>query len=201
MGTEAGGAPAFSGPTRQDPIEMGKEPVKAFGPMFLGGWSITDAFASELANASRPVPPPINALMLLDTGASRSVIDHDIVQQFGLASHRATEFHGAHGGHMTNLHRARLGIMLPDKSGCLTIELEVAAGPTGGGQQVKVIGIIGQDVLEHATFVYRRKKGTCEIDLDGSLRLFVKKGGRTRPGEESLPSVKKERPCPTGSLS
>jgi len=43
-----------------------------------------------------------------------------------------------------------------------------------------------------------KEAAATESDPD---RLFVKKGGRTHPGEESLPKQDEERPCPIRSLS
>jgi hypothetical protein len=126
------------------------------------GWSA--GHAGRLRKAQRPVPPPLDARALLDTGAEVTCIDGVLVQQLGLPlAQLALANVPALGGLRAGAHyHAGLTVVHPSSdpaqalvlSNLLILEVPLA----GLGYQA----LIGRDVLDRCDFLYagRRQRFT-----------------------------------------
>jgi hypothetical protein len=118
------------------------------------GWSAGQA--RGLRQAQRPVPPPLDARALLDTGAEITCIDGVLIQQLGLPlAQLALANIPALGGLRAGAHyHASLTVVHPsgDPLQGLVLQnlliLEVSLAVLG--YQV----LIGRDVLDHCDFLY-----------------------------------------------
>jgi len=54
------------------------------GPVLPGEVAIPSALAKLLADEGQVIPPPVSGCMLIDTGASRSGVDIDIITKLGV---------------------------------------------------------------------------------------------------------------------
>ena len=113
------------------------------------------AFAEQLGSAGRPVPPPVSGVALVDTGASRTVVDAAAVRQLGVSPIGVAEFNTPAGVSQHPVFPARLefpalgsGIEFSSIGG---VDLTRQTLPDGGGQ---FICLIGRDILRQAVLIY-----------------------------------------------
>ncbi|HSS49334.1 MAG TPA: aspartyl protease family protein [Thermoanaerobaculia bacterium] len=136
------------------------------------------------------MPPPVLGQLLLDTGASRTCIGQSAVRELGLTPLRLQPGFGAGGLHESAVYRVRMTIRLANETGVTEIHweseaqeipsLEESVAPLGlmhSGQPVKLVGLLGRDILRHARFLYDGIAGRIEINFDlDSLNRFSEKG-------------------------
>ncbi len=118
------------------------------------GWSETRARLLRLA--LRPVPPPVAARALLDTGAEVTCFDTAIISLLGLPVSGVTSVNlAAHGGQAyVPLYFAGLSVLHPSgnaRDNLVVRNLTVLEVPLAGlGYQA----LIGRDVLARCRFLY-----------------------------------------------
>jgi hypothetical protein len=127
------------------------------------GWSA--AGAQQQRVALRPIPPPLQALALLDTGAEMTCVDGVLIQQLGLpfAGTVAANL-PAHGGlTFAALHHASLTVLHPSGNSRdhlvvfnLTV-LEISISSLG------YQALLGRDVLARCGFLYDGPKNTYRL--------------------------------------
>lgn len=118
------------------------------------GWSRSRAI--QLRRAFHPVPPPVAARAILDTGAEITCVDMALVQALGLPSGGTGLANvPAHGGvSLASMHDAGLSIVHPSGNPGFNLVvrdltvLELNLGPIG--YQV----LVGRDVLARCRFLY-----------------------------------------------
>jgi hypothetical protein len=129
----------------------------------LLGWSA--ARAGQLRAAKRPVPPPVQARALIDTGAEVTCIEGALIQQLGLPfgvmvsanlpAHGGLTFGFLHDASVTILHPSGKP---PDHLAMLNLSvLDLSLSPLG------YQALIGRDVLARCRFVYNGRRNTFHL--------------------------------------
>ena len=127
------------------------------------GWS--DPTARALRSALRPVPPPVDARALIDSGAESSCVDPALILALGLpVGGFALANVPAHGGlAFATQHDAALTILHPSGDARLNLALgnllvvELAIGVLG------YQALLGRDVLAGCRFLFDGPAGTFEL--------------------------------------
>ncbi len=65
-------------------FDYGPNPLQGAGPIIETDIGIADAHKALLERQGLPVPPPIRCRFLIDTGASKSLVKHEIAERAGL---------------------------------------------------------------------------------------------------------------------
>lgn len=148
------------------PILEAKAPTSghllASGAMVATDVGIAKNHADVLTAAGNPLPPPVRCNLLIDTGASQSLVRHDIAIRAGLKlinSNRPIHGIGVDTSGRVYLGSVRFGFPSNKAKGTvhqIWINTEIASGslPAGG-----IDGLIGRDVLSHFEFVYQGRGG------------------------------------------
>lgn len=127
------------------------------------GWSAANA--RRLRAALRPVPPPVETLAILDSGAQATCMDGSVVQTLGLPLGGFTFANVPAGGGLTLgvQHDASLTILHPSGNAHLNLlipDIPVLELPIGTlGYQM----LIGRDVLDRCRFVYHGPRGKYRL--------------------------------------
>jgi hypothetical protein len=141
-------------------------------------WSVPPVLADRLRQAGRLVPPPILGQLVIDTGAGRTSITQPVAQQLGLTPLRIQTTYGAGGRHELPVYRVRLTLQLlgakaaqifydTEATGVEDIHEAIAAlNLMHYGQPVRLVGLLGRDLLQHATLTYRGTSGRFEVAFD-----------------------------------
>jgi hypothetical protein len=129
----------------------------------LLGWSA--AGAQQQRVALRPVPPPLQARALLDTGAEITCVDGGLIQQLGLPFGGTVAANlPAHGGlTFAALHHASVTVLHP--SGHSRDHL-VVLNVTVLEISVSLLGyqvLLGRDVLARCGFLYHGPRNTFRL--------------------------------------
>lgn len=77
------------------------------GPVLAVEVSIPTALAEKLTKENKPIPQPKTGWALIDTGATHSCVDDDVVSQLGVNPIRRAKIHGSAGAHEVNVFPAR----------------------------------------------------------------------------------------------
>ena len=126
------------------------------------------------------VPPPVEGVILVDTGASITSISIEAAQELGLKQVDIQETYGMHGKQRTPIFHARLCLKIQDQNVETELFLERRVGGvkdieamfqkmgvhSGGKKTRRMLGLLGRDFLRHGTFKYYGTRGLMEIDLD-----------------------------------
>jgi hypothetical protein len=115
---------------------------------------------------------------VIDTGAGRTSITQPVAQQLGLSPLRIQTTYGAGGRHELPVYRVRLTLTLlgakaaqifydTEATGVEDIHEAIAAlNLMHYGQPVRLVGLLGRDLLRHATLTYRGTSGRFEVAFD-----------------------------------
>lgn len=118
--------------------------------------------------------------MLVDTGATATAIALDAARELGLQQTGIRRSYGVSGLHTSPLFSALLTLTIKDGGATTTLTLvrEAIGVPDlsepyraidardGQGKQVRLIGLLGRDFLQHVTMTYRGSKAEVEFVLD-----------------------------------
>ncbi|GAB5547847.1 MAG: hypothetical protein SangKO_076070 [Sandaracinaceae bacterium] len=153
--------------------------LQGAGPLIGAELRVPNAIAEKLGKEGKPIPPPVLGHLLVDTGASSTCIAEDAAQQLGLKPVDVGKTYGAGGLHENNIYQVFIAMHIVDakhqKTSTISNETRAMGIPKlnnlqgvlhGNGQPVRLIGLLGRDVLKHATFVYRGSKGSIAIEFD-----------------------------------
>lgn len=152
--------------------------LQATGPLIHAAWLAPKAQAELLASAGKPVPRPAVGMVLIDTGAQRTCISLAAAQALGLRPISKVKGFGAGGVHTNDLVFARLEISIQDHRNITTIlfwegpyqaipEMENhLPGLQVQGRPTRVVGLLGRDILRHASIIYNGKNGTLQVNFD-----------------------------------
>lgn len=128
---------------------------QAGGPQINLLVAVSSPREQALQQANLPVPQPVSVRALIDTGASISAIDSDIVQSLGLQPTGTTLIHTPSTGatpHQTSTYDVRIVIFgfVAAHSFTLPAVAVTESALKAFGFQV----LIGRDILSHCLFVY-----------------------------------------------
>jgi predicted aspartyl protease len=121
--------------------------LQAVGPLLEVRLAVSHAAEQALIAAGSPVPKPIVIPMLIDTGASHSLIQSGLAQQLGLNPVSTVAIATPSSQNvMCDVYAVRL--ILPPN---IQAELTAVEAPLQGEN---IQGLIGRDVLSQAVLVY-----------------------------------------------
>jgi len=126
-----------------------------FGPVLPIEISLPQTLMDYLTSRGEPIPPSVSGNALVDTGASITVVDSDVISRLKISPVGVARIQTAAGQVNQNLFPARF--KLPH----LVIDFEAVAGadlrPHG------IVALIGRDILSRFVFIY----------LGGSGRIIL----------------------------
>ena len=126
------------------------------GPVFPVQVSIPQILIDYLQQRGQSIPQPVSGFALIDTGASITVIDLNVLNQLGINPVGVARVLTPAGPVQQNLFPARL-IFGPG----LVIDLSVVIGANLRPQQI--IALIGRDILSKFIMIYHGRSGRITI--------------------------------------
>lgn len=154
-----------------------------FGPLVPASWLVHHTRRDALRKFGKEVPDPVAGCLLIDTGATRSSIDDDVALDLGADMVGRRESFGVGGHVMRRVVLATMHIPLPDGSGLIhSGEITSVVGlrrvweanrPILNGKPCDIVGLLGRDILRHASFSYDGHTGetTLRIRRQGMQRV------------------------------
>lgn len=121
--------------------------LQAVGPIVELRIAIGAAIEAALQKSGSPIPPPIPAVAMIDTGATGSVIRQGLAAQLGLNPVGITYINTPSSTNVA-CHEFLVRLVFPNN---VLFETTVLEAPLQG-QHIQCL--IGRDVLAHAVFVY-----------------------------------------------
>lgn len=151
------------------PFELTPLQLQGGGPVILTGVGITNAHLETLSAAGQTPPEPVQCRLLIDTGASKSLVRHDIAERAGLKLISSNT--PVRGIGVDTTGRTYMGSILfscesrsvPGTRYTIAVEAMIASGNLPAEL---IDGLIGRDVLSHFEFLYNGYSGKF------SLRFF-----------------------------
>jgi predicted aspartyl protease len=120
--------------------------------------SLADQIASELIKQGRTIPPPVQGLALIDTGAGSTCIDEAAAQKLQLPVVNVVNMASAS-------HASTKAKVYPAKFQIAGLPININA-PMSIGAPLAVQGLvalIGRDVLQHCTLIYNGHLGQISL--------------------------------------
>ena len=162
--------------------------LKLAGPIVPGAWTLPLHLEERYRRSDMPVPKPVSGFVLVDTGASDTCISLQAAEELGLLPRRMATTYGASGLARNPVFWARLVIEIQTVDGTTTAGLddEVVSVPhledsiralgvkvaaprrSGAKAPVRLIGLLGRDLLRHATFLYEGARAHFRLTFDGA---------------------------------
>jgi len=129
------------------------------GPLIAVEVSVPAALAEKLTRENKPIPQPKSGWALIDTGATHSCVDDNVISQLGVNPISRAKIHGSAGAHEVNVFPAHLRFpAIPN----FEIDFAAALGVNIRAQQFNnqpIIALLGRDVLSRCVFVYNGPLG------------------------------------------
>ena len=135
------------------------------GPMLSVQVALPSALEEHLASQNQPIPPSIQGWALIDTGATRSCVDTQVISSLQVNPIGIATVGTAKGQVQQNLYPAKFNF--PDANN-MTIEFSSAVGVDLTGQSIgeqRLVALIGRDVLSHCILIYNGPGGFFTLAL------------------------------------
>lgn len=143
-------------------FSLGAGILHALGPIILTDLGITDMHAQALKNEGLNVPERIRCRFLVDTGATFSLVKHEIAEKAGLKLINSSQpIHGIGVDSSGRIYVGRIWFICQSKiDKRMTHVTWVDTKILSGELAIDTIdGLIGRDVLSHFNFTYFGKEG------------------------------------------
>ena len=149
--------------------------LAGIGPVVHAAWTIPSSLAAVFEAEGRRLPPPVEGMMLIDTGAQRTCISKHAAELLGLKPIRITKGYGAGGIHENPVYLAHMMMAIRRNSDGATTQINLETEAQGipeldkhapivaGGQSVTLVGLLGRDLLRFARLDYNGYKGQFEM--------------------------------------
>lgn len=134
--------------------------LRNIGPRLIIEIHVPPVLANYLTQRGQPVPAPISGDALLDTGASISAVETNVISQLRVNPIGITSVHTPGGVVQQNLHPIRF--VFP-AIGMLTIDFNAVIG--SNLQPQGIIALVGRDVLSNCLLVYNGPAGMYSISI------------------------------------
>ncbi len=128
------------------------------GPLLQVEVAIPPALAQLLTAQNQPIPPAVQGFALIDTGATRSCVDAQVISSLGVQPIGLIATGTAGGQVQQSLYPAKL--RFPAEG--LEIEFSSVIGVDLTGQSMagrRIIALVGRDVLSRCVFIYNGPGG------------------------------------------
>lgn len=153
-----------------DPVVLAR-----LGPIITTDVGIADIQRSAMLLAGQPIPPPVRARLLLDTGATTSFVRHDIAEEAGLKLiAKDKPIFGVGVDTTGRRYYGRISLMfqsrrIPDVKHALYFDTEIVSGAL---QSKHIDGLIGRDILRNFEISFHGVSGkVCMRYLHKAERL------------------------------
>jgi hypothetical protein len=137
--------------------------LQGMGPVIETYVRITQEHADLLNQEGQPIPQPVRCRLLLDTGANRSMVKHEIAEQAGLKLISSGHpIHGVGVDTTGKVYMGRISFICASKvDSRVTHNIWVDTLIMSGSlHDSKIIdGLIGRDVLSYFDFRYNGRTG------------------------------------------
>lgn len=146
-------------------MEFSLEPevLQGMGPIIETQVGVSERHAELLRQAGEPVPQPVRCRLLIDTGASRSMVKHEIAEKAGLKL--ISSGHPIHGVGVDTTGKVYMGRIFfvckskvdPRVTHTIWVDTLIMSGSL---HESKIIdGLIGREVLSRFDFRYNGVTG------------------------------------------
>jgi len=156
--------PIYDGEFRTQTGQPGPGGLLQAGPVLPLEIAIPSALSKFLSTQNQQIPAPRSGLALIDTGATRSCVDSQIISSLGVNPIGITTLGTARGRSQHHLYPAKFSFP--------AIRFEVEFGSVVGvdlsGQgagNMQIIALIGRDVLSRCILIYHGTKGCFSLAL------------------------------------
>ncbi|MCL4557585.1 MAG: retroviral-like aspartic protease family protein [Deltaproteobacteria bacterium] len=133
------------------------------GPIMSAKIGLPKVISEALQKQGKPVPSPIQANALIDTGASGSHISPKKSKLLGLTPHGVAQMFTAGNPTMTNVFVVSLDIGVLFGSPMVIDPIAVIEAPLIG--QTNIDCIIGRDILSRSTLIYIGYVNTFSLSI------------------------------------
>ncbi len=156
--------PIYDGEFRTQAGQPGPGGLRQFGPVLQVEIAIPSVLSGFLSAQNQQIPAPKTGLALIDTGATRSCVDSQVISALGVNPIGITVLGTAKGRSRHHLYPAKFTFP--------AIRFEVEFGSVVGvdlsGQgagNMQIIALVGRDVLSRCIFIYHGTKGSFTLAL------------------------------------
>ena len=128
------------------------------GPLIHVAISVPPSLEKYLAENNQPIPNPITGIGLIDTGASITCVDQEVITKLDVPAVGYTDVFTPSGGERQNTHPAKIafpGTNLPEINFNAVLASKLKAQ--------KIIALLGRDVLRHFMLVYNGTLGIFTV--------------------------------------
>ena len=165
--------------------------IKAAGTLSRIITDISVLPAYDPASPPNPLPQPLQAKALWDTGATRSVVSHDIAKQLALADMGAANIN--HGGGEGTSPTHLVNFQLPHGVGFAGILVTEFPPPKDGSFNV----IVGMDVICVGDFTITNSGGETWVSFRVPAMAHIDYVSETNKAK--FAGTNRNAPCPCGS--
>ncbi len=154
--------PIYDGEFRSSTGQPGPSALNQIGPILPVEIAIPTALSKYLASQNQPIPAPITGIALIDTGATRSCADNEVMIKLGVNPIGRVLLGTARGRSKHLLYPAKF--RFPEIR--FEVEFSSVVGVDLRGQGVgktKIIALIGRDLLSRCIFIYHGTKGSFSL--------------------------------------
>ncbi len=156
--------PIYDGEFRTQAGQPGPGGLLRTGPVLPLEIAIPSALSKFLSANNQRIPAPVGGFALIDTGATRSCVDSQVISSLGVNPIGIANLGTASGRSQHHLYPAKFSFP--------AIKFEVEFGSVVGvdlsGQGVgnmQIIALIGRDVLSRCILIYHGTKGSFSLAL------------------------------------
>jgi len=156
--------PVYEGEFRTKAGEPGPAGLRRFGPVLPVEIAIPSALSKFLSARNQQIPAPRTGLALIDTGATRSCVDSQVISSLGVNPIGITSLGTASGRSQHHLYPAKFSFPAMK----FEVEFGAVVGVDLSGQgtgKMQIIALIGRDVLSRCILIYHGTKGSFSLAL------------------------------------
>lgn len=152
----------------QSPPQPFPEALASSGPIMQVEVHVPLVLAESLQKAASPIPAPVQGWALIDTGASISAVDSSVVSQLGINENGRAVVGTAGGRQEQFTYPPRLsfpGTLLPPIDHPKVLGCDLSGHVLFGVQNLRIIALIGRDMLRSAIFVNNGTVGSWSLSI------------------------------------
>lgn len=137
--------------------------LAGFGPIINTYITITDSYKQVLEKAGLQIPKPVRCRFLIDTGAHKSLVKHEIAEKSQIkliSTHNSIKGVGVDATGKSYIGRILFvcdSKKVPGAKHNISVDTEITSGTLNNTQIID--GLIGRDVLHHFELIYNGKTG------------------------------------------